>query len=107
MQAADGYSQYALKDLHQEIDLVDRKINYSKTYETFSSEDAREAALRKLATKRGTLVKAALALANSGVQCDARFLPRSFIHAVEAEGETQVPEVAKSGGTVRAKRTRR
>jgi hypothetical protein len=104
---ADGYSEYALKDLHQEIDLVDRKINYSKTYEVFNSEDAREAALRKLATKRGTLVKAALALSNSGVKYDARFLPRSFIHPVETEGEIPMAEVAKSGEAVRAKRIRR
>jgi len=31
---ANTYSKYALKDLYDAIDLIDRKINYCKTLET-------------------------------------------------------------------------
>lgn len=82
---ANAYSQYALKDLHQAIDLMDRKISYSTTLEAFESQAAREAHLRKLSTKRAALVKSALTLAALGVRCDPKFLPRSFIHLVEEE----------------------
>ena len=100
---------YALKDLHQAIDLIDRKINYCKTWENFDSQEARETNLRKLATKRETLVKSARALAASGVTCDPAFLPRSFMEpvAAAAEAEAIVPAVAGSGKVVRAKRVRR
>lgn len=77
---ANAYSPYALKDLHQAIDLIDRKINYCNTWETFESQEARDAHLRKLSTKRAALVKSALALAALGVRCDPQYLPRSFIH---------------------------
>ncbi len=88
---ANAYSQYALKDLHQAIDLMDRKISYSTTLEAFDSQTAREAHLRKLSSKRAALVKSALTLAALGVRCDPRFLPRSFIHVVQDEG-VSVPE---------------
>ena len=71
-------SKYALKDLHLEIDLFDRKIAYCQTHEQFETEQARAAALQKLITKRETLVKTALAMAGRGIQCDPKYLPRSF-----------------------------
>ncbi len=71
-------SKYALKDLHQEIDFYDRKIAYCQNYETYDSEEARAAALKKLGTKRSTLVKSALSMASRGVVCDPKYLPRSF-----------------------------
>ena len=103
------FSTYALKDLHQAIDLIDRKINYCKTWESFDSQEARESNLRKLSTKRETLVKSARALAASGVTCDPAFLPRSFMEpvAVAAEAEAIVPAAAGNGKVVRAKRARR
>lgn len=81
----NSFSPYALKDMYQAIDLIDRKIASSQTWETFDSQDAREAHLRKLSTKRAALVKSALALTNMGVQCDPRFLPRSFVQPVQDE----------------------
>ncbi len=75
---AKPVGKYELKDLHQEIDLFDRKIAYCKTYETFASEDARAAALQKLVTKRETLVKTAVEAVKNGVECDPKYLPRSF-----------------------------
>jgi hypothetical protein len=77
-------SKYALKDLHVEIDLFDRKIAYCQTLEKFDSEQARALALHKLVTKREVLVKAALAMAGRGVECDPKYLPRSFKHVAES-----------------------
>ncbi len=77
-------SKYALKDLHEEIDLFDRKIAYCESSEKFDSEQARGSALQKLTTKRESLVKAALAMAGRGVECDAKYLPRSFKAAASA-----------------------
>jgi hypothetical protein len=82
---ANAYSPYALKDLHQAIDLMDRKITYCTTLEAFETQEGRDACLRKLSTKRAALVKTALALAALGVRCDPKFLPRSFIRLVEDE----------------------
>ncbi len=73
---ADG--KYVLRDLHQEIDLFDRKIAYCRSLQTFESEPERASALQKLVTKRESLVKTALAMAGRGVECDPKYLPRSF-----------------------------
>lgn len=78
-------SKYALKDLHQEIDLFDRKIAYCQNFEEFGSSEARAAAVKKLATRRESLVKAAISMAERGVVCDPKYLPRSF--KAEAAGE--------------------
>lgn len=85
---ANSYSPYALKDMYQTIDLIDRKIASSISWERFESQDAREAQLRKLSTKRAALVKSALALTELGVECDARFLPRSFVQATGEQAST-------------------
>lgn len=71
-------SKFALNDLHQEIDLFDRKIAYCQTLEKFDSQEERESALRKLVSKRESLVKTALAMTGRGVECDPEHLPRSF-----------------------------
>lgn len=78
-------SKFALNDLHQEIDFFDRKIAYCQTFEKFDSQEERESALRKLETKRGSLVKTALAMAERGVECDPKHLPRSFKQSVAPE----------------------
>lgn len=100
---ANAYSQYALKDLHQAIDLMDRKITYCTTLEAFESEAAREAHLRKLSTKRAALVKSALTLAALGVRCDPKFLPRSFIHLVHEESSSVLagPAVAEGAESMK------
>jgi hypothetical protein len=71
-------SKYDLRDLHQEIDFLDRKIAHCQNFEKFDSEIARASALRKLVTKRGTRVKKALEIASRGIECDPKYLPRSF-----------------------------
>jgi len=85
---ANTYSPYALKDMYQTIDLIDRKITHCKTWETFESQQAREIHLRKLSTKRAALVKSALVLTKLGVRCDPQFLPRSFTQPVEDEANS-------------------
>ncbi len=79
-------SKFALNDLHQEIDFFDRKIAYCQTLEQFQTQEERESALRKLATKRGSLVKTALAMVERGVECDSKHLPRSFKQAAAQRG---------------------
>ena len=87
-------SKYALRDLHEQIDLFDRKIAYCETHEKFDSEQERSTTLQKLTTKRGTLVKNALAMAERGIQCEAKYLPRSFKKAAEpAEGTESLPSI--------------
>lgn len=71
-------SKYDLKDLHQEIDLFDRKIAYCQSYEKFDTEEARATALQKLINKRETLVKAASDAVSRGIEYDPKYLPRSF-----------------------------
>jgi hypothetical protein len=76
-------NKYELKDLHQEIDLFDRKIAHCQNFEKFVTEEERAIVLKKLVTKRGALVKTALAMAGRGVECDPKYLPRSFKAAAE------------------------
>ena len=71
-------SKFVLNDLHQEIDPLDGKIACCQTLEEFDSQDERESALRKLATKRQSLVKTALAMTGRGIKCSRKNFPRSF-----------------------------
>jgi hypothetical protein len=77
-------NKYHLKDLHKEIDYFDRKVAYCKTHENFESDAARALALGKLLTKRESLVKVAVELARRGIECDPKYLPRSFKNPVES-----------------------
>lgn len=70
--------KYYLRDLHQEIDLYDRKLAYLANFAEFASPADREQAEKELLAKRAPLEKAALELAASGVEYDENDLPRSF-----------------------------
>lgn len=70
-------NKYFLRDLHQEIDLFDRKLAHLTSVE-FASPADREEAQERLLAKRATLEKAARELAASGVEFDVKELPRSF-----------------------------
>jgi hypothetical protein len=72
------HDKYFLRDLHQEIDLYDRKLAYLDKYAEFASPDDREEAEKGLLAKRAPLEKTALELAASGVEYEERDLPRSF-----------------------------
>ena len=71
--------RYFLRDLHQEIDLYDRKLAYIDKFVEFASPADRQQAEKELLAKRAPLEKAALELAASGVEYDEKDLPRSFI----------------------------
>ena len=70
--------KYFLRDLHREIDLYDRKLIHSLKHEIFATEALRDAANRKLATKRETLAATARSLAAAGIEFQEHELPRSF-----------------------------
>ena len=70
--------KYFLRDLHREIDLYDRKLVHALKHEVFATEALRDAATRKLATKRESLAATARTLAASGIEFDDQELPRSF-----------------------------
>lgn len=80
-------NKYHLKDLHQEIDLFDRKIAHCRNYEKFESEDVRSIALQKLMTKRQRLVKLAVEMASNGIEYDHKELPRSLQQAQSASSD--------------------
>jgi hypothetical protein len=80
-------SKYDLRELHQEIDYFDRKIAYCQSYEKFDSEEARAAALRKLETKRLSLVKKAMDAVKVGIECDPKYLPRSLRNTAAIKAE--------------------
>ncbi len=70
--------KYFLRDLHREIDLYDRKLIHTLKHETFATEALREAAARKLTTKRESLANTARTLVASGIEFQDTDLPRSF-----------------------------
>lgn len=70
-----------LKELHQEIDLLDRKVAHCQNLEKYDTEQERTAAVTKLSNKRALLVKAANELAEAGVVVDPKYLARSFRNA--------------------------
>jgi hypothetical protein len=70
--------KYFLRDLHQEIDLYDRKLAYLGKYVDFAAPADRVEAENRLRAKRAPLEKTALELAASGVEYAEKDLPRSF-----------------------------
>lgn len=76
--SAPPRNKYYLRDLHQEIELYDRKLDYLDKFVVFASAGDREQAEKGLRAKRAPLEKAALELAASGVEYEEKELPRSF-----------------------------
>lgn len=70
--------KYFLRELHQEIDLYDRKLAYLDKFAEFASTTDRDQAKNKMLAKRAPLEKAALELVASGVAYEEKDLPRSF-----------------------------
>lgn len=85
-------NKYYLKTVHEEIGLFDRKLAHLLKYEVFESDEARDAAVRKLTRKRDTLVEAARRMVEEGVEFNTSDMPRSIM----PEGaEVTVAEPAK------------
>ena len=82
--------KYYLKSLHEEIDLYDRKLAHMTKYELFASDSERETAIRKMTTKRGTLVKTAKKLVKDGVEFHPSDLPRSFRPQTESAEQANI-----------------
>lgn len=103
------YSHYALKDLYQAIDLMDRKIAHGRNSESIESAETQESFLRKLSAKRAALVKSALILSDQGVHCDPQFLPRSFVPPAQDEANTVIksPVVAEETTNKKSLRPRK
>ena len=70
--------KYFLRDIHQEIDLYDRKLAYLKEYVDFATPADREEASKKMLAKRAPLERTARELAASGIEFEDKDLPRSF-----------------------------
>jgi len=75
---AARHDKYYLRDLHQEIDLYDRKLAYLDKFAEFASPGDRAEAEKGLRAKRAPLEKTALELVASGVEYEEKDLPRSF-----------------------------
>lgn len=88
--------RYFLRDLHQEIDLYDRKLAYLDNFVEFASPAEREEAEKTLLAKRAPLEKVALELASSGVEFDEKDLPRSFRAKNENSEKPKLTLVKKS-----------
>ncbi len=71
-------NKYNLRDLHQEIALMDRKISHLQNFESFEKEEDRASAIAKLQTKRDELVRAAESMAGRGVEYSVKDLPNSM-----------------------------
>jgi len=84
-------NKYYLKTVHEEIGLFDRKLAHLLKYDVFESDEARDAAARKLTRKRETLVETAKRMAAEGVEFKPSDLPRSIL----PEGEEPVIEPVK------------
>jgi hypothetical protein len=83
-------NKYYLKTVHEEIGLFDRKLAHLLKYDVFDSEEARDAAVRKLARKRETLVETAKRMASEGVE----FKPSDLPTSIRPEG-MEVPAVVE------------
>jgi hypothetical protein len=71
-------SRFALKSIHEEIDLFDRKLAHAEKYGAFVSDKEREAAVNKLLTKRQQLVRSAQQMIEEGIEFKPSELPRSL-----------------------------
>ncbi len=77
--------KYFLRAVHQDIDLLDRKLAHAEKFDTFETKEARDAALSKIAASRELLAKTARRLASEGITYHEAELPRSFRATAESQ----------------------
>jgi hypothetical protein len=77
--------KYGMRDLHQEIDLLDRKMAYSRDHEQFACDSDRAAALRKLTTRRLSLIKTVNEATARGLECEPKYMARSIAGVATSE----------------------
>ena len=81
--------KYYLRSVHQDIDLLDRKLTHLQKYDVFESNAERLLAEKKINSARELLVKTARRLAEEGIPFEECDLPRSFrSEGVVPEAET-------------------
>lgn len=68
-------SKYVLKPLEEEIGLFDRKLAHLLKYETFPTEEDRQAAANKLSAKRERLVRTVRELTEPSLDSALSSLP--------------------------------
>ena len=71
--------KYYLRSLHQEIGLYDRKLAHLNNFESFASDELRDAARAKLESKRNLLVRNATQLKQDGIEYLEIDLPSSLL----------------------------
>lgn len=101
---ANAYSKYALRDLHESISLIDRKINHYNRFATFTSTEDRESVLKKLSHKRAALAKAVIVLTGLGVSYAARTPSPSMIHLVKSRRKSLASDKEETVKEPRKKR---
>lgn len=101
---ANAYSKYALRDLHEAISLVDRKITHYRNVATFASPEDRECVLKKLSHKRAALAKAVIVLTGLGVSYAARTPSPSMIHLVKSRRKSLASDKEETVKEPRKKR---
>ncbi|HEY4011664.1 MAG TPA: hypothetical protein VGM11_16035 [Acidobacteriaceae bacterium] len=95
--------KYQLRSLHEEIALFDRKLAHLANHEKFASDEERDAAARKMTTKRNTLVATARRLVSEGVEFNASELPKSLRpEGSEPATSEPAPEAPVAQKSVRA-----
>jgi hypothetical protein len=70
--------KYELKSLHDEIGLLDRKLAHLLRFEAFANDADRDAAARRINTKRDQMIRAARTMAENGVEFNGSDLPLSL-----------------------------
>jgi hypothetical protein len=78
--------KYYLKSVHEDIDLLDRKLAHLEKYDVFESGAARETAASKMNATRELLARTARRLAQEGIPFHESELPRSFRAVSTAPG---------------------
>ncbi len=76
--------KYYLKSVHEEIDLLDRKLAHLDKYDVFDTDAARNTAASKMQASRELLARTARRLASEGIEFRESELPRSFREADES-----------------------
>lgn len=98
---AVAQDKYALRDLHREIDLLDRKLAHLQKHETFDSAEERTAAVRKLNVRRDQHVVLAQSLIDLGIEYHPSEVPLSIrtpeqAAALEADSRASTEMITKA-----------
>lgn len=83
--------KYTLRDLHREIDLLDRKLAHIQNFAVFETDALRDAAVRKAKNSREKLMVQAQAISALGIE---------YHEPVRSEPEAPAPVVSMEEPTI-------